>query len=877
MTTMLATILALLAPLGTPGHAADERPNLLWITSEDNGAHLGCYGDDYATTPNLDALADRGFLFLHAWSNAPVCAPARTTIISGIYPTSTGSQHMRSQASLPPGLRMFPELLREAGYYCTNRSKEDYNLTKPGQVWDVSSGKAHWRGRREGQPFFAVWNFTISHESQIRKRPHEAVHDPDLVRVPAYHPDRPEVRRDWAQYYDKVSAMDGQVGKALAQLDEDGLRDSTIIFYYGDHGSGMPRSKRWPYDSGLRVPMIVFFPERFRHLAPKGYETGGRGERLVSFVDLAPTMLSLAGIRPPAYMQGSAFCGPFTGPEPATLHGFRDRMDERYDLVRTVRDRRFVYVRNYMPHRIQGEYLNYMFQTPTTRVWKESYDRGELNAAQSFFWEPKPTEELYDLTADPDEVTNLVDSPEHRATLDRLRAANRAHILAVRDVGFLPEDEMHRRSGERTPYEMGHDPEVYPLERVLAAAELAASREPAGEALTRGLTDPDPALRYWAATGLLVRGADAVKAALDSLRTLLEDPSPTVRVVAAEALALHGEEEDVRAARAALLAAADLNEQGLYVVLPALAAFDALDRIALDDAAALRKLPTRSDSIPKRFSNYVPRLLQHILSELDAFAAQPPEPRELVYKRVGDVELRLTLHAPAGEPPARGWSAVVFFHGGGWNSGTPAQFDDHCRHLAPLGVVGITAEYRLKKKHGTTPFECVADGKSAVRWVREHAAELGIDPARIAAGGGSAGGHVAAAVATVPGLDDEPDAEVSCLPNALVLFNPVFDNGPGGFGHKGMGDRYLEISPLHNLRAGVPPTLVLLGTKDSLVPVETARRYQEQMRAVGGRCELRLYEGQPHGFFNRSKSKEMYRATVAEMDAFLADLGWMED
>jgi acetyl esterase len=330
-------------------------------------------------------------------------------------------------------------------------------------------------------------------------------------------------------------------------------------------------------------------------------------------------------------------------------------------------------------------------------------------------------------------------------------------------------------------------------------------------------------------------------------------------------------------ARAVLLAAADLRTNGLYVVLPALAAIDALDGIALDDAVSLRELPTRSDDIPKRFSNYVPRLLQHILSDLDRIAAEPPEPRKLVYKRVEDVELSLYLHAPAGEPPAAGWSAVVFFHGGGWNSGSPTQFEDHCRHLAELGIVGVTAEYRLSKKHGTTPFECVADGKSAVRWVREHAAELGIDPARIAAGGGSAGGHGAAAVATVPGLDDEPDAAISCLPDALVLYNPVSDNGPDGYGHKRLGDRYTEISPAHNLRAGVAPTLVMLGTKDSLIPVETALRYQEQMREVGGRCELRLYEGQPHGFFNRSKSEEMYRATVAEMDLFLADLGWLND
>lgn len=206
-------------------------PNVLWITSEDNGPELGCYGDEYATTPHIDRLAARGLRYLNVWSNAPVCAPARTTLISGLYPPSTGSEHMRSRASLPEGFAFYPQYLRSAGYYCSNNSKEDYNLTKPGKVWDESSKTAHWKNRADGQPFFAVFNHTVSHESQIRKRPHERVHDPDAVRVPAYHPDRPEVRQDWAQYYDKLEEMDALVGANLKELEEAGLAEDTIIFY----------------------------------------------------------------------------------------------------------------------------------------------------------------------------------------------------------------------------------------------------------------------------------------------------------------------------------------------------------------------------------------------------------------------------------------------------------------------------------------------------------------------------------------------------------------------------------------------------------------------------------------------------------------------
>ncbi len=234
--------------LGQSSLAGNElRPNILWITSEDNGPQLGCYGDTYATTPNLDQLAQKGVRYTNCWSNAPVCAAARTTIISGMYAPSLSAQHMRSQVDLPAEIRLLPQHLRELGYYCSNNSKEDYNFATGKDLWNDSSNKAHWRKRKAGQPFFAVFNFTTTHESQIRKRPHNPSHDPLKVAVPPYHPDEPEVREDWAQYYDKITEMDLQVGQILAQLKQDGLEEDTIVFYYGDHGSGMPRSKRWLY------------------------------------------------------------------------------------------------------------------------------------------------------------------------------------------------------------------------------------------------------------------------------------------------------------------------------------------------------------------------------------------------------------------------------------------------------------------------------------------------------------------------------------------------------------------------------------------------------------------------------------------------------
>jgi arylsulfatase A-like enzyme len=591
-----------------------ELPNILWITCEDTGPQLGCYGDQYARTPHLDRLAARGLRYLNAWSNAPVCAPARTTIITGVYPTSTGAEHMRSLVEMPGFMRMYPQLLWERGYYCTNNSKEDYNLQKPGQVWDDSSGKAHWRNRRPGQPFFAIFNITVTHESQIRARPHALKHDPAGVRVPAYHPDTPEVRHDWAQYYDKVTEMDALAGKRLQEIEDAGLSGDTIVFFYGDHGSGMPRSKRWPYDSGLHVPLIVHVPERFKHLAPKQYAAGATTDRLVGFVDLAPTLLSLAGVAPPAWMQGHAFLGKFEAPPQPYLFGFRGRMDERCDMVRSVRDRRYVYVRNYMPHLIYGQYLAYMFKTPATQAWKRLYDEGRLAPPKTYFWEPKPSEELYDLETDRDEVHNLVNSPEHRAILQQLRKAHKEHVLRVRDVGFLPEAEQHRRAAGTTMYELGHDPKRYPLESILTMADLASSRKDGVlPQLRQGLADDDSGVRYWAAMGLLIRGGDAVEAARGDLRTALKDQSPSVRVAAATALGRYGNGADRDLALGALKELAPPDKNGVYVSIGALNAIDALGGKAAGLTGVLKTMPTKDPAAPGRVDGYVSRILAEIL------------------------------------------------------------------------------------------------------------------------------------------------------------------------------------------------------------------------------------------------------------------------
>lgn len=596
-----------------------QLPNILWVTCEDMSPNLGCYGDRYAKSPAIDRLAERSLRYRHCWSNAPVCAPARTTIISGMYPPSTGAEHMRSMTKLGPGQKMFPQLLREAGYYTTNNNKEDYNLAHTGKVWDESSTKAHWRGRGEKQPFFSVFNFVITHESQIRKTPHQLRHDPRELRVPAYHPDSPEVRHDWAQYYDNIETMDGMVNRTLKELEADGLNDSTIVFFYSDHGAGMPRSKRWPYNSGLQVPLMVHIPEQFRHLAPKDYGAGKWTERLISFVDLAPTVLSLAGMKKAEYHQGQAFLGEHIGAERDYVFGFRGRMDERIDMVRSVRNERYVYIRNYMPHRIYGQHVNYMFEMPTTRKWKEVYDSGKANEAQSQFWRTKPAEEFYDLQTDPDEVKNLALRPtaEQRSEMNRMRAEQTSLAVRIRDVGFLPEHEIHARAGADAPVTMAADAGRYAVNRVINTAELAT-----GPTLTQPeifrtyLSDGDAAVRYWCAVGVLRGGASAVEVCGEALRgRLAGDESANVRILAAEALARYGTAEDLKPAVEELLNLSDAAVNGNYL---AIAALNSLTEIGGEKLkpwrARIAALPKEDPKASERMRSYVPRLVEYLVA-----------------------------------------------------------------------------------------------------------------------------------------------------------------------------------------------------------------------------------------------------------------------
>jgi N-sulfoglucosamine sulfohydrolase len=540
------TALANVAGAACGPNVPQELPNILWITSEDNSAYFaGCYGNSFATTPNIDGLASEGFLYTHAYGTNAVCSPSRNTIITGAYSTSNGNENMRSNYPKSDMVHTYPEYLREAGYYCTNNVKTDYNTPSidPAAIWDESSNTAHYKNRPEGQPFFAVFNLMTSHESSIHRQipTEELRHDPNQVTLPPYHPDTPEMRHDWAQYYDMIEDMDGQVGELLQELEESGLADSTIVFYYGDHGGVLARSKRFVYETGTQVPFVIRIPERYRYLYP-ARNPGDQVVRLVNFVDLAPTLLSIARIPIPDYMQGHAFLGQQQTSDPEYTFMSRLRMDERYDMVRAARGQRFRYIRNYMPFRITMQHVDYLFNAPSAQSWEDAYKAGTTNEVQSRFFQPKPVEELYDTEDDYWEINNLADDPEYADVLERMRTALTDWQREIRDVGLIPETDYMDFAGDGSMYDYMRSP-ACPFDELLTAANLAVLGGP--EALNtfiEYLKSDNSGLRYWGATGILIL-KDAARPAIPALKQAAGDRSGAVATLVAEALYGLGERE----------------------------------------------------------------------------------------------------------------------------------------------------------------------------------------------------------------------------------------------------------------------------------------------------------------------------------------------
>ena len=535
---------------------AVEKPNLLWITSEDNNVQwVGCYGHPNADTPRIDQLAQEGFRYTHCFATTPVCGPQRSTWITGVHAVSMGTQPMRSRYRIPhEKIPYTADALRRAGYYCINHNKTDYNIggRDDQDCWDPTplndQGEVDYQILAEHQPFFAIVNLTHSHESSAHGSVEHTQHPPENVTLAPYHPDLPVIRKNYAKYQDAVRRMDTLVGRNLDALRDAGLQKNTIVIYNSDHGGVLPRSKRFLLDSGIHCPLVIRIPPAFQSLYPSD-NPGDTVGRIVSFIDLPKTWISLADAAIPDVMQGRIFLGPHQEPSRAFAVAYRDRMDERYDAARAIRDERYLYIRHMMPYVPRGQYLAYLWRAPAAGAWQAHHREGKTNAITGRFFRPKPTEELYDTWHDPHSIHNLAEKPKYQKILAAMRDDLRQWQLQHFDAGLLPESEMVYRAAQNkmTIYEMIRNPQLYPLERLLDASDLALQREADVDLdqLIALLGDADSGIRYWGCVGLFRLGMGS-RGQKDLLNQLLKDPSDEVVAMAAWTLYNLGDEQVAR-------------------------------------------------------------------------------------------------------------------------------------------------------------------------------------------------------------------------------------------------------------------------------------------------------------------------------------------
>ena len=533
--------------------SAADRPNILYIALEDITPMMGCYGDTYAKTPNFDQLAAESVRYTHAYSVGPVCSVSRSSIVTGMYPTTIGTMHHRSGGvQAPEFLKFIPNLMGEAGYYTTNQ-KGDFNIV--GMVYDKQGKKkggdaAPWRSRPDPtQPFFSKVDFKECHSS-ITKIPEDVIikgrlnrlqpgdfHDPAEAPIPSYHPDDPLFRKAWSRYYDSVTQVDYRTGEIIAALKEDGLWDDTIVIVWADHGVGMPRGKHTVWEQGTHVPLLVRFPEKYQHLAPA--EPGAVLDDLVCLMDMGPSVLTLAGIEPPEYMQGRALLCQSDAEKRDYVVAVRNRLDTRSEFVRAIRDKRYRYQRNFFPHLPFAPYETYQFEASVYERWGELARQGKLKGAQEeYALRFKPLEQLYDSENDPEMVHNLAEDPAYADVLKQMRQRLHDWMIETRDLALVEERELNEKAEGGSLWQVGQDLENY--ERILETANLQLQGESAVAELKTRSMEADPQVRYWAVLGLAVvtqsAGPEMVKGILPSLKEALADESIDVRLLAAEGL-----------------------------------------------------------------------------------------------------------------------------------------------------------------------------------------------------------------------------------------------------------------------------------------------------------------------------------------------------
>jgi N-sulfoglucosamine sulfohydrolase len=523
-----------------------ERPNILWLTFEDTGTYdFGCYGNTIVQTPNADALAARGIRFTNASSCGPQCSPARSTIISGCWATTYANDHHRSGRLLPEDQYFFPKLMRETGYFCTNNSKTDYNVAGDqwkrmiNEVWDDCSTKATYNdsARKSEQPFFAVFNNTFCHMGRVAsvRSDHRTPRriDPGDVDLPPHLPDLPEIRDDMAWHMESVEAVDVWLGKHLQALADKGLADDTIVFFFSDHGGTLPRGKAFPQETGYRIPFLAWFPPKWEHLSPQ--TMGNTSDRLIGFVDLAPTVLSMAGISTPEYMDGEAFFGTQTETPREYQFNFRGNTGIHWDPVRTASDGRYKYIRNYTPYKPNALRQSYQWLMPANLAYDRHYFHGDCKPEHQYHFDYEPTEALYDLQSDPWELNNLADKTDYQTHLVRLRNETSNWVRNIRDLGFIP-STLRTKSDAVSLYEWVRETN-YPLDTLIEAAETASMGDVDNvDKLTEYLDSDKPEIRFWGASGFTTLAQRGLLTDMPAaMQALLLDTNPEVACTAAEA------------------------------------------------------------------------------------------------------------------------------------------------------------------------------------------------------------------------------------------------------------------------------------------------------------------------------------------------------
>ena len=552
---------------------AADQPNFVWFTSEDNSVHFSrLYNEDGIAMPTIEKLASHGLIFEHAFSNAPVCSVARTTLLTGAYAPRIGAQyHRRSKmVPVPDGGKMYPWYLQQAGYYTTNNSKTDYNVLVD-QGWDESSLDASWRGRQKDQPFFHVQNTALTHESSLHFTREQMMTIENLtasgsVNLFPYFPDTPTFRYTHARYLDNHVKVDNYFADYLGMLEEDGLLDDTFIFYFGDHGGVLPRGKGYAYENGLHVPLIVYVPENWKHLVNEEY--GARVTGFVSFIDFAPTVLSLAGIEVPPHMDGVPFLGKSIDLNEVNKRdqtfGYADRFDEKIDHVRSLRKGNFKYIRNYQPFNVDGLWNEYRYIMLAYQEWWQLYKSGELNEVQSQFFEPRPAEQLFDLENDPYELHNLANNLAYAEILANMRLSLSSRVKSINDLSMFPESMLFEEAFD-DPVVFGRN-NSQRISQLVDTADLSLREfDRARDDISLALNSEDPWQRYWGLIVLSTFGEQDNRFIQKASGIAQSDDENLVRLRAIEFLALIGQENPSQLLPALLASAS--NEVEATIIL----------------------------------------------------------------------------------------------------------------------------------------------------------------------------------------------------------------------------------------------------------------------------------------------------------------------